>query len=219
MYDYLCDVKIMKEMIGKKNEYFKDIWLKFASGWDGAPCSEIACCISYLAGNLDTIPVSNYAEGLYKQFLQRGRVGTIPEPGAFVFFGYDTVPDHTGRVMEVYPDHIVTVEGNINGGVVKRSYLRTAKYIYAYGYPGYADEKYMAAGFAFLDVSLEKGMENNLIFWMQKELLIRGYYTGDLDGDFGSFTETAVKKFQTDHNLVVDGVAGYYTLSALYGVN
>jgi peptidoglycan hydrolase-like protein with peptidoglycan-binding domain len=37
------------------------------------------------------------------------------------------------------------------------------------------------------------------------------YYVGVVDGDFGGKTEAAVKAFQTDRNLVIDGVIGAKT--------
>ena len=42
-----------------------------------------------------------------------------------------------------------------------------------------------------------------------------GYYFGVVDGDFGAKTEAAVKAFQKDRNLVVDGVIGAKTWQAL----
>lgn len=42
-----------------------------------------------------------------------------------------------------------------------------------------------------------------------------GYYFGAVDGDFGSKTEAAVKAFQKDKTLVVDGVIGSKTWEAL----
>ena len=42
-----------------------------------------------------------------------------------------------------------------------------------------------------------------------------GYYFGVVDGDFGAKTETAVKAFQQDRNLLVDGVIGAKTWEAL----
>ena len=47
---------------------------------------------------------------------------------------------------------------------------------------------------------------------MLKEL---GYYYGSLTGNFGSLTKTAVRKFQDDNNLTVDGIAGLKTLNLL----
>lgn len=135
------DVEMALSLIGKPNYYFHPIWMQFASeyGWDGAPCSEIACCISYLAGNLDLIPISNYAQGLVNKFKAAGMFGTEPAVGAFVFFDYGDGNgfSHTGRVVAYDGEYVTTVEGNIGGEVVKRSYHKNTYYLKGYGYPDY----------------------------------------------------------------------------------
>ena len=88
MTDRERDIQQMEDMIGKGASYVKPIWLKFANGWDGAWCSEAACCVSYLAGNIDKIYVSNYCAGLVEKFKAAGRFGTSAKAGAFVFFDY-----------------------------------------------------------------------------------------------------------------------------------
>lgn len=214
MTDRERDVQIAESLIGKPNDYFKNIWSEFGTGWDGAPCSEIACCISYMAGNLNTIPVSNYAEGLYNAFVKRGAVGDVPQVGAFVFFGYGNVPDHTGRVVEVTNKKIITIEGNINNKVVRRSYNFNNMYIFAYGYPDYANDP--RADFirnAPRDFTLKKGDYSFTVMWLQWFLFKKGFYEGTFDGDFGSFTEKALKEYQKANNLAVDGVCGWHTLT------
>lgn len=52
---------------------------------------------------------------------------------------------------------------------------------------------------------------------MQQALVALGYSTGGTDGKFGPTTEKAVRQFQKDNGLTVDGVAGNATLSLLYG--
>lgn len=53
---------------------------------------------------------------------------------------------------------------------------------------------------------------------LQQALIVRGYSCGSAgaDGDFGSDTLSAVKKFQKDQKLVVDGVVGPNTWAALF---
>lgn len=50
---------------------------------------------------------------------------------------------------------------------------------------------------------------------LQTALKSRGYYTGTVDGIYGTATRTAVRNFQRDSGLTVDGIAGKNTLSAL----
>lgn len=50
---------------------------------------------------------------------------------------------------------------------------------------------------------------------IQEKLKAWGYYTGGVDGIYGSQTFEAVKKFQKKNNLSVDGIAGEKTLAAL----
>lgn len=50
---------------------------------------------------------------------------------------------------------------------------------------------------------------------IQSKLKAWGYYSGGVDGIYGSQTFEAVKKFQRKNGLSVDGIAGQKTLSAL----
>lgn len=50
---------------------------------------------------------------------------------------------------------------------------------------------------------------------IQQKLKSMGYYTGSVDGIYGTQTQSAVKKFQRDNGLDVDGIAGPKTLSYL----
>lgn len=143
MTDRERDVAIAKSLIGKTADYFRPIWSDFASGygWDGAWCSESACCVSYIAGTLGKIDISNYAYGLVQKFKASGRFGKSPALGAFIWFDYHdgNGPSHTGRVTGIDDRFVYTMEGNINGRVVSRRYALSDGYIYGYGYPAYED--------------------------------------------------------------------------------
>ncbi|WP_085506519.1 C40 family peptidase [Thalassobacillus devorans] len=52
---------------------------------------------------------------------------------------------------------------------------------------------------------------------LQADLEALGYYTYNLDGIFGPITEDAVKDFQADQGLAVDGIAGPDTMAAIDG--
>lgn len=67
------------------------------------------------------------------------------------------------------------------------------------------------------DYVARKGDHNLAVIYIQEYLLLLNYDIGPKgkDGFFGPDTETAVKKFQQDNNLVVDGKVGKKTQEML----
>ena len=65
--------------------------------------------------------------------------------------------------------------------------------------------------------NLKKGDAGDLVAVLQGFLICKGYSTGGLDGDFGAQTDKAVRAFQSDNSLYVDGIAGKATFGALSG--
>ena len=67
--------------------------------------------------------------------------------------------------------------------------------------------------------TLRRGDKGEYVTLAQTELLNKGYSLAPYgaDGDFGKVTEAAVKAFQGDHGLKVDGIIGKDTWSALDG--
>ena len=63
--------------------------------------------------------------------------------------------------------------------------------------------------------SYKRGSYGNVVSQIQEKLSRWGYYSGNVDGIYGSGTEAAVKKFQKTNGLASDGVAGPATLAAL----
>ena len=64
--------------------------------------------------------------------------------------------------------------------------------------------------------TLQVGSTGEAVKTLQKRLIELGYMTGSADGTFGSATKAAVKLFQKQVGLTVDGVAGESTQKALY---
>lgn len=65
---------------------------------------------------------------------------------------------------------------------------------------------------------LKTGMTGMDVRTLQAALNANGFDCGAADGDFGSATEAALKKFQTKYGLGADGIAGKGTWGKLLGV-
>ena len=61
------------------------------------------------------------------------------------------------------------------------------------------------------------GDNNSDVKKLQQALKILGYYSGKIDGVYGSGTTAAVKSYQKDHGLEVDGSAGQLTVKSIFG--
>ncbi len=65
------------------------------------------------------------------------------------------------------------------------------------------------------NVLSKKGSTGNEVIQIQKKLKNWGYYSGEIDGIYGSKTKSAVEKFQRKNGLKIDGIAGKNTLDAM----
>ena len=64
--------------------------------------------------------------------------------------------------------------------------------------------------------ALSSGAKGDEVKRLQQRLKDLGFYAGEIDGDFGKGTKSAVTIFQKQHNLDADGIAGQMTLKILY---
>ncbi len=58
---------------------------------------------------------------------------------------------------------------------------------------------------------IDRNMSGPDVTVLQAILIARGCYSGPLDGSFGEDLDASVRRFQSDHDLVVDGVVGPLT--------
>lgn len=128
-----------------------------------------------------------------------------PKVGDQIFFKNSTRICHTGLVYKVDNTYVYTIEGNTSGasgvianggGVCKKKYALNYSLIAGYGRPKY-DTTYLMKG--------DKGSE---VKTLQENLNCLGYSCGTVDGDFGTKTDVALRKFQSDYKLTVDGKYG-----------
>jgi len=63
--------------------------------------------------------------------------------------------------------------------------------------------------------AVRRGSRGEDVTVLQKQLAVLGYTVGNIDGIFGIKTQEAVRAFQADRDLAVDGIAGPKTWAAL----
>ena len=149
----------------------------------------------------------------YKGKLTKGM--ELPE-GAYVYTGNDKDKPHIGTytgnglVTEAAGSNAGCIQTKLHGG--KWGYWGLGKGIDYEFIPGKGDDPV-----ATKKPTIRKGNKNTYVKEAQLKLLQLGYSLGicGADGDFGHATEDAVKKFQKDHGLTVDGVIGPKTWEAL----
>lgn len=155
----------------------------------------------------------------------------VPSPGDIVMYDWQdsgsgdnkNTPDHVGMVEKVSGNTITVIEGNYSSAVKRRTLEVNGKYIRGYIVPMYdAEEVEEKEEKELCNVEikvLRKGSKGEAVKAMQILLAGNdckcGWYGAD--GDFGSATESALKKYQAKKKLSPDGVCGPATWSALLG--
>lgn len=175
----------------------------------------------------------DYSAGYYRS---KGRWYTKPQVGDQIFFKSSSYAyAHTGLVVDVTSTQVITVEGNTSGasgvvsnggGVCKKSYPIGYANIVGYGRPDWTAAESAgttATKQTMVSVQLpqiKKGATGASVKALQILLIGAGYSCGSAgsDGDFGTGTDSAVRKFQKDKGLYQDGIVGHDTWCALLGV-
>lgn len=205
---------------GNKNGYawcdvFVDWCHWIASNKDSKEAQRVICQTgAYGAGCV-------YSADYYRA---KGRYSKEPKVGDQIFFGNTGDEYHTGIVYKVDGSRVYTIEGNTSsdsgvvdngGGVFKKSYNRSYYEINGYGHPYYEGE--IPSSVEEKDDLLSVGDTGSAVKKLQQDLISLGYSCGHYgaDGDFGASTKQAVIKFQREHGLDADGIAGPLTLSAI----
>jgi hypothetical protein len=139
-----------------------------------------------------------------------------PQAGDIIFYDWEDTgkgdnkgtPNHVGIVEKVSGTTITVIEGNYNNAVKRRYMTINGRYIRGYGVP-----KYTTASILVSMPILGKGDKGSEVKTLQRLLLSFGYDMNGYgaDGSFGSATEKAVKQFQKNTGLSVDGVCGSAT--------
>ena len=153
-------------------------------------------------------------------------VTNSPQAGDQIFFTYSPGEySHTGIVEQVNGDTVTTIEGNTSDSVGRRNYNIGNPVIAGYGRPKWelAADAVIPDDPVIPDVPsidyplLKKGAKGEWVKKLQEMLVEAGYDVGSAgtDGDFGNDTYYAVRRFQMEHNLEVDGECGDNTWAAL----
>ena len=165
-----------------------------------------------------------------------------PQVGDQVFFYSGASIGHTGVVTQVGMGAITTVEGNSSDAVTRRSYTIGSPAIAGYGRPNWSlagrdiivpttpvdedspDEPVEPLRPSFLYHKhtykvalnlLKLGDYGPLVMAVQAVLNAHGFDC-KVDGEFGSETEEAVERFQSQNRLTVDGEVGGQTYQKLF---
>jgi len=137
--------------------------------------------------------------------------------------------DHIGVVQKVVGTTIYVIEGNYSDSVKVRQIQVNGRYLRGFAIPKYgslttlpptglAQTNNTSSSASSAYPTLRSGSSNSTyVKKLQTRLIELGYSCGSsgVDGDFGAATLAAVKLFQQKNNLVVDGIVGPKTWSAL----
>lgn len=147
---------------------------------------------------------------------------TKPQVGDQIFFRNAKGICHTGLVYKVSTSYVYTIEGNTspltgviaNGGMVcKKKYSINNSRIDGYGRPKYDQSqkpiiRLYGGTFPLLPPNLKYGSKGKEVSNLQKFLNWYASYGLVIDGDFGKYTQSAVKSFQANTGLAADGIFG-----------
>lgn len=205
--------------------------LKYSDAW----CAGTVSAAAQACGATDIIPTECSCPRMITKAQNMGiwveNDAHKPQAGDIILYDWDDSgsgdnrgsSDHVGVVEKISGSTITVIEGNYSNAVQRRPLQVNGKYIRGYIVPKYDAETITLKTEEVCKVELkelEKGSTGLNVRALQTLLTGYGYSCGayGADGDFGKATDGAVRKFQQDNNLVVDGIVGANTWRKLLGV-
>lgn len=200
----------------RESGYKKDI----SDGKMCADCVGLIKAFFWLSGKLDGTKKYGAngcpdvsANGMYKKCVKTGPISTIPDiPGLIVWKdGHIGVYVGDGYTVEMKGFNYDCVKAKVTSGKWTNWGQLPASML------NYISGEVQAVTYKLGDRELSKGSKGEDVIELQKLLLAKGYDLGSYgaDGDFGSKTLAAVKAFQTDRKLTVNGVVNAAVVAAL----
>ena len=216
-------ISLAIEQIGNDyTTYCKDMGYNYRIEW-------CACFVSWLAKKLnitDIIPVDMSCNSQISKFKALGVWHTDRnfQSGDIIYYDWDISgdADHVGIIEKVSGNTLTVIEGNNgnypNDRVRRREISSASSLIFGYARPKYPVKS--SANSSDVNISLptvRKGNTGNAVKILQAFLVAYEYSIGisGIDGEFGFDTESAVRQFQKNSKIEVDGIVGKDTWSEL----
>lgn len=205
--------------------------VKYTDAW----CAAFVSAVAVKLGYTDIIPTECGCDKMIALFKGLGAWveddAYIPKPGDIIFYDWNDSgsgdntgsADHVGIVETVSGPTVTVIEGNYSNSVKRRILQVNGKYIRGYGVPRYNPEAAEKTGEGECKVNVQqvsKGSKGAAVKAMQLLVIGYGYSCGwdGADGVFGTNTLAAVKRYQKDKGLTVDGIVGPQTWTSLLGL-
>lgn len=220
----------IKESPSGSNRVKYSQWYGLVGPW----CDMFVSWCANQAGVANIVGKYAYCPSHVNYFKQKGwwhDAEYKPQPGDIIFFARRGVACHVGIVERRNGSYsVTTIEGNTsvsssdNGGAVMRRVRTYGNPYGSWGILGFAHPPYSNGNGKVSSGSmrswLQKGDKGSAVRELQTKLIAIGYSCGKsgADGDFGTDTLNAMKKFQREHGLVVDGEAGVNTMAKLNAI-
>lgn len=118
--------------------------------------------------------------------------------------------DLAARVVDYLPDQVASREQAIDEGATQTTKSSVSN---RSNPPSIAVES-LPSPRSYVPI-LKRGITAPAVEDIQIFLTEQGYYSGSIDGVYGSRTVEAVRAFQKDNNLLEDGIVGYQTWEAI----
>lgn len=218
--------KTIIDLYNKHKPLARGYKVKYTDAW----CATYVSAVAIACDLTGIIPTECSCPQQIALFQKLGRWAEsdsyVPSIGDIIYYDWNDsgigdnkgVSDHVGIVATVNEKTLTVIEGNLSNAVSYRRISINGKYIRGYGIPDFASMSEQKGGACDLKLEvLGVGSKGKIVKALQILLIGYGYSCGasGVDGDFGKATDYAVRRFQRDKGLAVDGLVGQNTWTAL----